>query len=347
MKILVSAFEHSANIHLKSVLKELHCDYTLSGIFDETLGNPIVDMQKQAVMGFSDVVKKIPMFLKLANKMVELSKDADKVLLIDSSGFNLPLAKKIKKKYPDKEILYYILPQAWAWKRKRVYTLAKNVDKLLSILPFEASYYPKEAKISYVGHPLLDQIKEYKTTTAQEDKKILFMPGSRRGEISRLMPIFRELSKNFKDRELLLAVPQHLKDSLEIYGDISKFTIVHNSQKALKEADFAFICSGTATLEASIVGTPFILSYIAKPIDYYIGKKLIKLNYIGLANIFFEHMKKEPIHPELIQHNVTTENLLQAYKSFNRENFLKNSKILRDYLEHGSSKEVAKMLEKE
>ncbi|HHH20639.1 MAG TPA: lipid-A-disaccharide synthase, partial [Nitratifractor sp.] len=81
MKILVSAFEHSANIHLKSVLNELQCDYTLSGIFDETLGNPIVDMQKQAVMGFSDVVKKIPMFLKLANKMVELSKDSDKVLL--------------------------------------------------------------------------------------------------------------------------------------------------------------------------------------------------------------------------------------------------------------------------
>ena len=344
MKLLVSALEHSANVHLKSILKELNCDYELQGIFSEELGKPIVDMQKEAIMGFSDAIKKLPFFLKLAKKMTNLAKDADKILLIDSSGFNLPLAKKIKKKYPNKEIIYYILPQAWAWKRKRVFTLAKNIDRLLSILPFEQKYYPQNANIEYVGHPLLDQIKEYKTKLNSEDKNIVFMPGSRRGEISKLMPIFRELSSKLKGKNLILVVPKHLKDNANLYGDTSVFNITYNAKEALKEADFAFICSGTATLEASIIGTPFILAYKAKPLDYFIGSKLIKLNYIGLANIFFEQSGKEPMHPELIQDEVTAQNLYNNYISYDKEKFLENSKELREYLKHGSAKEVAKVL---
>ena len=344
MKILVSALEHSANVHLKSVLKELNCDYELQGIFSEDLGNPIVDMQKEAIMGFSDAIKKLPFFLKLAKQMTNLANEADKVLLIDSSGFNLPLAKKIKKKYPNKEIIYYILPQAWAWKRKRVFSLAKNIDKLLSILPFEQKYYPQNANIEYVGHPLLDQITEYKNNLNSEDKNILFMPGSRRGEISKLMPIFRQLSSKLKNRNLILVIPKHLKDNTKIYGDISSFNITYDAKEALKKADFAFICSGTATLEASIIGTPFILVYKAKPLDYFIGSKLIKLNYIGLANIFFEQSGKEPMHPELIQDEVTSKNLYNSYISYDKEKFLENSKELREYLKYGSAKRIAEIL---
>ena len=343
MKILVSALEHSANVHLKSVLEQIECNYELSGIFSQELGNPIIDMQKEAIMGFGDAIKKLPFFFKLANKMATLAKDVDKVLLIDSSGFNLPLAKKIKKLYPNKEIIYYILPQAWAWKQKRVYSLAKNVDKLLSIIPFEAKYYPNYANIEYVGHPLLDQITEFKTNISKEDKTILFMPGSRKGEITKLMPIFKELAYKFKDKTLTLAIPPHLKNS-PLYGDISQFKIVYNSKQALKEADFAFICSGTATLEAALIGTPFVLAYKAKPLDYFIGSKLIKLNYIGLANIFFEQEGKEQFHPELIQNEVTLDNLYKEYINYNRDKFLQNSKELRDYLKYGSAKRVANIL---
>ncbi len=343
MKILVSALEHSANVHLKSVLEHLNCDYELLGIFSEELGAPLVDMQQEAIMGFGDAVKKLPFFLKLAKKMTNLAKDADKVLLIDSSGFNLPLAKKIKKKYPNREIIYYILPQAWAWKRKRVYPLAKYTDRLLSIIPFESKYYPNYANIEYVGHPLLDQITEYKNSIAKEDKTILFMPGSRKGEISKLMPVFKELAKNFKDKNLTIAIPTHLKNS-PIYGDISEFKAVYDSKKALKEADFAFICSGTATLEAAITGTPLILAYKAKPLDYFIGSKLVKLNYIGLANIFFEQADKEQFHPELIQDEVTAKNLYKEYKNYDKNRFLQNSKYLREYLKQGSAKKVADIL---
>jgi len=129
MKILVSALEHSANIHLKSLKKELSDDIEFIGIFDNELGTPIVDLRSLAIMGFVDVIKKIRFFFKLNAQMVDLAKGVDKVLLIDSSGFNLPLAKKIKKRYPDKEIIYYILPQAWAWKKKRIPVLAKTIDK--------------------------------------------------------------------------------------------------------------------------------------------------------------------------------------------------------------------------
>ena len=343
MKILVSALEHSANIHLKSVLKQLECEYELIGIFSKEFGEPLIDMQEEAIMGFSDAIKKLPLFFKLAKEMTNLAKDADKILLIDSSGFNLPLAKKIKKKYPNKETIYYILPQAWAWKRKRVFALAKNIDKLLSILPFESKYYPDYANIEYVGHPLLDQIKEYKSSINPNVEKIVFMPGSRKAEINKLMPIFKELSKKFSDKELILVTPPYLKNS-PLYGDISNFTISFDAKKSLLEADFAFICSGTATLEASIIGTPFILTYKAKPLDYFIGSKLVKLNYIGLANIFFEKSNKEPIHPEFIQEQVTVENLYSAYLNYNRDMFLEKSKELREYLKHGSAKNVAKVL---
>ena len=346
MKILVSALEHSANIHLKTLKKELSGEIEFIGIFDKELGTPIVDLRSLAIMGFVDVIKKIRFFFKLNAQMVDLASGVDKVLLIDSSGFNLPLAKKIKKKYPDKEIIYYILPQAWAWKKKRIPVLAKTIDHLASILPFEKDYYPKNAPITYVGHPLLDQIDKFKDTLHDEIKNVLFMPGSRKGEISKLMPIFHKVRAEL-DVKAVIAIPEYFTQTEidNIYGDLSRFEVVCDSHKALYEADFAFICSGTATLEAALIGTPFILSYIAKSIDYFIASKFVKIEYIGLSNIMFSKFKQREIHPEFIQDEVSVENLLNAYYEYNKENFLSDSKILRDYLVSGSSKNVAKIIE--
>lgn len=346
MKLLVSALEHSANIHLKSLKKELSADVEFIGIFDSELGDSIVDLRSLSIMGFVDALKKLRFFFKLNDEMLELASDVDKVLLIDSSGFNLPLAKKIKKKYPQKEIIYYILPQAWAWKKKRIPVLAKTIDQLASILPFEKDYYPSDAPISYVGHPLLDQIKVFKQKLDDSVKSILFMPGSRKGEISKLMPIFHEV-RDALGVKATIAIPKYFeqKDIDELYGDLSDFEIVYDSHKALYDADFAFICSGTATLEASLIGTPFILSYIAKPLDYFIASRLVKLEYLGLANIMFSKFNTRAIHPEFIQDGVTTQNLLHSYKNYNKENFLDDSKALREYLHNGSSKNVAKIIE--
>ncbi len=346
MKILVSALEHSANIHLKSLKKELSDNIEFVGIFDSGLGKPIIDLRSLSIMGFVDALKKLRFFFRLNAQMVDLAKDVDKVLLIDSSGFNLPLAKKIKKRYPDKEIIYYILPQAWAWKKKRIPVLARTIDHLASILPFEKDYYPKDAPISYVGHPLLDQIQRFKESLNRDVKTILFMPGSRKGEISKLMPIFHKVREEL-DIKALIAIPEYFsKDEIEsIYGDLSNFEIVYDSHKALYDADFAFICSGTATLEAALIGTPFILSYIAKPLDYFIATKFVKLDYIGLSNIMFSKFNNRAIHPEFIQEEVTEENLTMSFKEYNTETFLSDSKKLRTYLQNGSAKNIAAIIE--
>ena len=346
MKILVSALEHSANMHLKSLKKELSEDVEFIGIFDSELGESIIDLRSLAIMGFVDAIKKLRFFFKLNTQMADMAKDADKVLLIDSSGFNLPLAKKIKKRYPDKEIIYYILPQAWAWKPKRIPVLERTIDHLASILPFEKDYYSGNAPITYVGHPLLDIIKEYKEDLNPHVKQIAFMPGSRKGEIKKLMPIFKEVQKKL-DIEATIIIPKHFskEDIKELYGNLSSFKIAHDAHKTLLEADFAFICSGTATLEASLIGIPFILTYIAKPLDYFIASRLVKLSHIGLSNIMFTQFNERDLHPEFIQEDVTVDNLLEAYNDYDRGKFLNDSKALRAYLKHGSSRTVANIIE--
>lgn len=345
MKILVSALETSSNIHLTELKKHLERDVEFVGIFDKKLGNPKYDLESLAIMGFIDAIKRLPFFLKLKNEMTEMSKDVDKVLLMDSSGFNLPLAKAIKKKYPQKEIIYYILPQAWAWKKGRIPKIEKYCDKLCSILPFESDYYTKKEKISYVGHPLLDEIKTFKEEPTNSDI-IAFMPGSRRTEIRNHMPIFKELVKKIPNKKYVLIIPSKFDKKYidENYGDISMFEISHSAHETLKNAYYAFICSGTATLEAALIGTPFTLSYIAKKLDFFIGSRLVKLPGVGLANIFFHKMGKGLIHNEFLQENATAENLFNDYKNRNEERFLENSKILRNYLKEGSSSNVAQII---
>lgn len=346
MKLLVCALETSSNIHLEALLNELDSSVELIGIFDKSLGNPTYDITQLAVMGFVDVLKKLPSLLKINNEMVKLASDVDKVLLMDSSGFNLPLAKKIKKEYPNKEIIYYILPQAWAWKRKRIPKIEAYCDTLCSILPFEKDYYNKKEMITYVGHPLLDEIK-YLKENVTNNGKVAFMPGSRKGEISKLLPIYKEIAKKINKEAILIIPPHFTKDYInELYGNLSDFTVTTDAHQTLEEVDFAFICSGTATLEAALIGTPFVLSYIAKSLDYFIVKNLLKIKYIGLANIFFDKMGKKPIHKEFIQTDVTIDNLMNEYENIDQEKFLKNSVLLREYLDSGSSATVASIINK-
>lgn len=346
MKLLVCAMEASSNIHLKELKKHLSDDVELYGVFDKELGTPLYDLTALAIMGFVDALKKLRFFFKLRDELVKLAASCDKVLLMDSSGFNLPLAKKLRETYPNKEIIYYILPQAWAWKKGRVAKLEKYCSKLCSIIPFESEIYNDKNKITYVGHPLLDEIKEFKQELSNSNK-IAFMPGSRKTEIANLMPIFRELIKKIPNKEYVLIIPAKFDDEYikKIYGDLSDFTISKNTHEALINADYAFICSGTATLEAALIGTPFTLSYIAKKFDFFIGKLFVKLNYIGLANIFFEKMGKSALHSEFLQENVTVTNLLNDYNNLDKNSFFNNSKLLRDYLKNGSSQNVAKIIQ--
>jgi len=339
-KILISSLEPSANLHLEPVLGEIGA-YEIEGIFDPKFGKPLYPSSDFSVMGFVDVLSKIKLAKRAIKQMVELSFECDKVLLIDSPAFNLPLAKAIKEKNPSIEITYYILPQVWAWKAKRVKKIEKYCDNLCSILPFEKRYYNKS---TYVGHPLLDEIKEFKDGVTSNGV-VAFLPGSRKSEIKSLMKVYRGVAKEVKEKKLLV-VPKHfLKEDIEeVYGDISGFEVTNDAKKALKSSDFAFVCSGTATLEASLIGVPFVLVYQAKKIDYFIAKRFVKLKYIGLANLILDFEGYKPLHKEFIQNEVNVENLLNEYKNLDREEFFKQSIKLKEILKHGSSANVAKYL---
>ncbi|WP_297989182.1 lipid-A-disaccharide synthase [uncultured Campylobacter sp.] len=390
MKYLISCLEPSANLHFKEVLahlKKLDPACEICGIFDEKLGSPIYKSSEFSAMGFVEI---LPLILKAKRAMAQMTRltaECDRVLLIDSPAFNLPLARAIKESSARAEISYYILPQVWAWKPHRAEKLKAFCDNLLSIWPFEAKFFgtdykgdksavsqeaeskdaalqetkdkdaaPKEdaahqssqsaktAKYSFVGHPLLDEIK-FQKTSYEKQGKIAFMPGSRRAEISRLMPIFRALVPKFENSERVLIIPPHLMDQRdEIYGPLGGFSIANDTPATLKDCDFAFICSGTATLEAALIGTPFVLCYKARAFDVWLARKLVKLKHVGLANIIFDFLGEEPLHEELLQSEVSAQNLLAAYERCDAAKFKLASEKLRDYLKFGSSENVAKIL---
>ena len=390
MKYLISCLEPSANLHFKEVLahlKRLDPACEICGIFDEKLGSPIYKSSEFSAMGFIEILPLILKAKRAITQMTRLAAECDRVLLIDSPAFNLPLARAIKESGARAEISYYILPQVWAWKPHRAEKLKAFCDNLLSIWPFEAKFFgadceenkgtapqeaeskdsalqetkdkdamPKEdaarpseqstktAKYSFVGHPLLDEIK-FQKSSYEKQGKIAFMPGSRRAEISRLMPIFRALVPKFKNSERTLIIPPHLMDQRDaIYGALDGFSIANDTPATLKDCDFAFICSGTATLEAALIGTPFVLCYKARAFDVWLARKLVKLKHVGLANIIFDFLGEEPLHEELLQGEVSAQNLLAAYERCDAAKFKLASKKLRDYLKFGSSENVAKIL---
>lgn len=342
MKLLVLALEPSSNLHLKEVLKYTK-NVELAGIFDKSLGSPAYDISQMAIMGVVDALKKLRWFYRVADEMVELASKCDKVLLMDGSGFNLPLAKKIKEKYPDKEIIYYILPQVWASRPKRVAKLELYCDKLLGILPFEIDMY-KSGKAKYVGHPLLDEINIHRDNFDKD--RIAFLAGSRAGEITRLMPIFREVRKALSGKKATLVIPASFDNQKieELYGDISDFEISRDTHEALSSSEFAFVCSGTATLEAALIGTPFVLVYKAKKIDFFIGRNILGIKLVGLANIMLKKYNDTLLNEELLQNDVNALNLVNAYNKTDRDIFSQKANELKKYLCFGSSQNVANIL---
>ncbi|CAM3497873.1 lipid-A-disaccharide synthase [Helicobacter sp. UBA3407] len=392
LNLFVSAIEYSANLHLANLLKSLQqtqTPFVLYGIFDKALiqqalkesqnifqpnANPIhsnflsqtiYNPESFRVMGFVGILKLIPKFFKLKNQLAQIASTCDVALFMDSSSFNIPLIQTIRKlisktKYQKKpRIIYYILPQVWAWKPKRAHILSEICDELWGILPFEKNFYPKTAPITYMGHPLLDEI-PYSFDTPQKTQKIAFMPGSRKSEIRALFPIFNQLAQTLKTqgKSAILIIPKSFatQDLSKIYGDISAFEISFDTYLGLQQSEFAFVCSGTATLESTLLGIPTILAYKAKTLDYWIAKKLVQLNYIGLANIFLEfHFFNAPknnpnpsifpIHPEFLQDCVNVENLQNAYLHFNYSYFFEQKKTLFQYLSHGSAESCAKKLQ--
>lgn len=273
-----------------------------------------------AFMGFAEVISNLSTILsnmKFCKKDI-LNFNPDVVIFIDYPGFNLPIAKFVKTK--GYKTVYYISPQIWAWKEKRIHTIKKVIDKMLVILPFEKDFYEKwEFKVDYVGHPLIENIDEYKKKVDLQQikqslhidnskKLVALLPGSRKQEIAKKLPIMLESTKYFPEVTFVVAQAPGIADDF-----MQSFVAQYENVKLLKNstydllsiADAALVTSGTATLETALFKVPEIVCYKGSAISYTIAKQLIKVKYISLVNLIMD----QPVVKELIQHELTAENI--------------------------------------
>ncbi|GJQ62243.1 MAG: lipid-A-disaccharide synthase [Melioribacteraceae bacterium] len=327
-KILIIAGEASADMHgsvLVSELKKLDPSIEVCGIGGDNMAEAGVEiffhMREMAFMGFVEVVKHLPFIKKVKTKLLDEVKKRgiSKVILIDYPGFNLNISANLKKMGVD--TIYYISPQIWAWHQSRIKKIKKYINKMLVVFPFEEKMY-RDAGVDaeFVGHPLIERINNYNFLTREElyakhnldpDKEILLvLPGSRTQEIERIFPEVIKAATKISaahNMQTIVAHSQHIEDSMfDSFKGNYPFTLVKgNTYDLFKHAKFGIIKSGTSTLETGLFGLPFIVVYRTSWLTFEMGKRLVKVNNIAMANI----IAGETIVDELIQDDVNVENI--------------------------------------
>jgi len=285
-------------------------------------------INKMAFLGFVEVIKHLPFIKKVQADVLNLveEKNIQTCVLIDYPGFNLSIAKKLHAM--ERKIIYYISPQIWAWGKHRIHKIKKLVNKMLVLFPFEETFY-KNAGVdaTFVGHPLIERINNFEFTEKNEffsqnnldiKKEILLvLPGSRKQEVTKIFPSVIEgaiaVAKKF-DLQVVVGCSSNIdaKTFQELSSESGYRIIKNKSYELFKYAKFGIIKSGTSTLEAALFGLPMVIVYKTSSLTYLIGKKLITLSNIGLANI----IAGETIVPELIQSAVNTKNILNECSNF-------------------------------
>ena len=328
-KITIIAGEPSGDLHgshLIKNLKEISPEIEISGLGGSQMkaaGAEIYyDLTNLAVIGFFEVLKNIDKFksaFKLLLKKIDQVKP-DVVVLIDYPGFNLKIAKEIKKR--NISIIYYISPQVWAWGKNRIKTIRKLVDKMIVLFKFEEDLYKKEKIDAYfAGHPLIDIVKPVNSKdetflnyNLDSSKPIItLMPGSRENEICKNLPIMLEsanlIHRKIQDAQFLL-IQSNSAEGFIYEQEVKKSNlpvrlIVNNVYDILNITDFALICSGTATLEATILTVPMAIIYKVSFLSWLFIRSLIRIPYIGLVNI----IANKKIVPEFIQYDARPEKI--------------------------------------
>ena len=262
-------------------------------------GNTRDWVEDAAVMGIWEVLKHYSWFKEQFDHMLKevIEAKPDALVLIDYPGFNLRMAKAVREALPKTKIIYYISPQVWAWNKGRIPKMAELLDQMICIFPFEKSIFEGAGlPTDFVGHPIVDELIEKKTTVERDPKLVGLFPGSREREVARLFPVMLETARRLSGEHPSLrfqapAASEKLGEQMHLLLDKAKFPnelvkiTVGDSHALMQRASCGVIASGTATLEAAYYGLPYCLIYrIAWP-TYFIGKVLIKVDYIGLVNI--------------------------------------------------------------
>jgi len=340
MKYYLISGEASGDLHGSNLMKALQLldhqsDFRCWGgdLMKAAGGNIVKHYRDLAFMGFTEVIKNIFTIFKNFDfcKQDILSFNPDVIIFIDYPGFNLRMAKWAKEN--NFKVIYYISPQILAWKEKRVHQIKKYVDKMLVILPFEEAFYKKwNYTVEYVGHPLVEVVEDFLSThkkNTEHSNTIALLPGSRKQEISKKLPIMLEVSKNFPNYNFVVAKAPGLSSEfyepfLQPYKNVS--AIENKTYHLLSEASAALVTSGTATLETALFGVPEIICYKGNAISYQIAKRLVNIKYIGLVNLIMNKL----VVKELIQDALTVENITAELHSL-LENQEKKKQIASDY----------------
>lgn len=328
-RVMMIAGEASGDLHGSGVVRELkRLDSTIEvyGVGGDKMKREgmslVYDIRELGFMGFVEVIKHLP-FIKTMERTLEQVlkyKRPDVLVLIDYPGFNLRFAA-IAKRYNVK-IVYYISPQVWAWNKSRVKKMRELVDKMLVIFPFEVDFYNKEGiSAEFVGHPLmevleskLDKVNFYKRYGIEEGKEIIALfPGSRLQEIEHIFPAMLRAAKAVAS-EMTMTVVVGVAPTL----DEKYFRTFYNTQgvhfikgatyELMQNSQFAFVTSGTATLETACFSTPMFVVYKTSWLTYLVGRLMVRVKNIGLVNI----VAGKTIVPEFIQHRATAKNLKEA-----------------------------------
>ena len=334
-KVFLVACEASGDLHgahLIAELQKIAPEAEFCGVGGDRMkkaGMQIFhDMTKISALGLGDVLRNYFKYLKIFNAtLADFKRERpDIVILIDSPAFNLRLAKKISAIAP---IFYYISPQLWAWGKRRIHIVKEHICEMIVILPFEKDFYEEEGvSVKFVGHPLLDAIPELphpitlraRIGIIQGQKAIGLFSGSREKEVKRILPVMLQaaalLQKDLPEAAFFVSKSPNVRPEVyeALLRDLS-FKVACPSgpfYELVKAMDFAFVASGTATLETALLGTPFFLLYKASWSTYLLGKHLIKVPYLGLVNLLADTR----VIPEFIQQDAHPETLAHEAKVF-------------------------------
>ena len=364
--LLIVAGETSGDQHgaeMVRVLREEFPELQIFGVGGDHLRatgvETLFDIEALNVVGLVEVLAKVPSGLLMARRLLRAARQRGTrvVVVIDAPGFNLPFARWAKQ--AGLRVVYYVSPQIWAWRQNRVHKVARRVEKMLTLFPFEAPFYAAAGvDAEYVGHPFLDRLPELpdRSHAARaldlDDKRpiVAVLPGSRRREVEHLLePMLEALALvrgDLPEVQAVLPVAPTVSDVVGkvVSGYSGALTVVdQQSLTALCAADFALIASGTATLEAGLIGTPMVIVYRVSRLTAWLARRLLRVPHIGLINI----VAGRQVVPELLQDAVTpsamADNALSILQDAAEAARIRNElRALRDTMgEGGSSRRAA------
>ena len=326
---MIVAGEASGDLHggnLVRAMRQIDPDLSFYGVGGKRMQAAGVelfaDAADMAVVGLTEVAFKLGMILRVMRRLKTLLKKAppDIVILIDYPDFNLPVARAARKR--GIKVLYYISPQVWAWRKGRIETIRKTVDRMVVILPFEEKFYRDAGMdVTFVGHPLLDEVrKKYPRSEAlkrfglrEEEITIAILPGSRRSEVAVLLPEMlracRILTEKISPLQFVLPIagtldPAFVRDILRQFP-VQVNVIRDEIYDIIAVSDAAMVASGTATLETALLETPMVVVYKVSGVSYAVGRRFIRVDHISLVNL----IAGRTVVPELIQDDANPERI--------------------------------------